>query len=258
MSRQREKDLDDTINQILEDMETMRNYILHLEETVTAVASEATRNTKHIQDNADEIINVNTSTHQLIDNNKKDIENNRLSIEDNKIEIEDNKREIENNLQSITELSLYGQWCAYQHQWSSSSTITYNSMFHTNTNMETSVTVLNSGTGKNVYFPSTSIAIILFTGIFTAPLAGTWSISFSLSSSPDPEDYNAIFLYKNGRQISETRHYTGNHVGSGYVGFTGGRNVFLSLDAGDTVELRASSHGEGTDRILICYEYVSK
>ena len=67
-SRQREKDLNDTINQILEDMETMRDYILHLEETVTAVASEATRNTKNIED----------------------------------------------ILQSITELFLYGQWCAYQ------------------------------------------------------------------------------------------------------------------------------------------------
>ena len=152
MSRQREKDLDDTINQILEDMETMRDYILHLEETVTAVASEATRNTKHIQDNADEIINVNTSTHQLIDNNKKDIENNQQIIEDNRREIEGNKIEIENNLQSITELSLYGQWCAYQDSWSSSSTITYDKMFYTNTNMDTLGTVLNTGTGKSIYF----------------------------------------------------------------------------------------------------------
>ena len=151
-SRQREKDLNDTINQILEDMETMRDYILPLEETVTAVASEATRNTKHIQDNADEIINVNTSTHQLIDNNKKDIENNQQIIEDNRREIEGNKIEIENNLQSITELSLYGQWCAYQDKWSSSSTITYDSMFHTNTNIDTSGTVLNTGTGKSIYF----------------------------------------------------------------------------------------------------------
>ena len=151
LSRQREKDLDDTINQILEDMETMRNYILHLEETVTAVASEATRNTKHIQDNADEIINVNTSTHQLIDNNKKDIENNQQIIEDNRREIEGNKIEIENNLQSITELSLYGQWCAYQDSWSSSSTITYDFMLQNNTNMDTLGQVLNEETGENIF-----------------------------------------------------------------------------------------------------------
>ena len=57
-SRQREKDLNDTINGILEDMDTMRNYIFHLEDTIATVASEATRNTKHIQDNADDIIIV--------------------------------------------------------------------------------------------------------------------------------------------------------------------------------------------------------
>ena len=168
-SRQREKDLNDTINQILEDMEAMRDYILHLEDSLTAVASEATRNTKHIQDNADEIVNVsesvssvNVSTHQLIENNKKDIENNRQSIEDNqqsiennnfsiadnqqvieenKREIEDNKIEIENNLQSITEMSLYGQWCAYQDSWSSSSTITYDSLLQANTNMDILLTI---------------------------------------------------------------------------------------------------------------------
>ena len=178
-SRQRERDLNDTINQILEDMEAMRDYILHLEDSLTAVASEATRNTKHIQDNEDEIINVieavsslNTSTHQLIEDNKKDIENNRQSIEDNqqsiennnisiednlqnieenKREIEDNKIEIENNLQSITELSLYGQWCAYQDSWSSSSTITYDFMLQNNTNMDTLGQVLNEETGENIF-----------------------------------------------------------------------------------------------------------
>ena len=101
--------------------------------------------------------------------------------------------------------------------------------------------------------------ILCFIGIFTAPLAGTWSISFSLFSDPEPGDYNWIYLYKNGQQIPETRHYNGHSEdGAGYMGFTGGRNVFLSLDAGDTVELRPEHLGEITRRILICYEYVSK
>ena len=58
-SRQKEKDLNQTIDQILEDMAQMKKNILHLEETilhledtVAEVASDATRNTKHIEDNA--------------------------------------------------------------------------------------------------------------------------------------------------------------------------------------------------------------
>ena len=76
---------------------------------------------------------------------------------------------------------------------------------------------------------------VLSIGIFTAPLAGTWSISFSLYSDPDPGDYNDIYLYKNGQQIPESYHRTiHSSGGSGWSGFTGGRIVFLSLDAGDT------------------------
>ena len=101
---------------------------------------------------------------------------------------------------------------------------------------------------------------VLSVGIFTAPLAGTWSISFSLYSMPNPGEYNLIYLYKNGQQIEETEHYTGHLSvgGSGRMWFTGGRNVFLSLDAGDTVEMRADSSGESTQIIMICYEYGSK
>ena len=48
---------------------------------------------------------------------------------------------------TVKELSLYGQWCAVKGSWSSSSRITYDKMFHSNTNMEISGTVLNTGTG---------------------------------------------------------------------------------------------------------------
>ena len=71
--RQREKDINDTINQILEDMATMRDYILHLEDTITAVASEATRNTKHIQDNADDIIIVAETVSSVNDSLKNEV-----------------------------------------------------------------------------------------------------------------------------------------------------------------------------------------
>ena len=53
---------------------------------------------------------------------------------------------IKNTVKEL-ELSLYGQWCAVKGSWSSSSRITYDKMFHSNTNMEISGTVLNTGTG---------------------------------------------------------------------------------------------------------------
>ena len=69
----------------------MKNTILYLEETIEEVASEATRNTKHITDN---------------------------------------KRDIEENQKTITELSLHGQWCGDQDAWTTtSSVIRYDSMF---------------------------------------------------------------------------------------------------------------------------------
>ena len=40
--------------------------------------------------------------------------------------------------------------------------------------------------------------------------------------------------------------------------FTGGRNVILSLDVGDTLKLQADRIDEALSIILICYEYVSK
>ena len=100
-SRLREKNLNQTIQEILEEMSQMKNTILHLEETIAEVASEATRNTKHIKDNADDIVTVaetifflktdvsfltyqinkvNTTTHQLIGDNQKEIEDKQESI----------------------------------------------------------------------------------------------------------------------------------------------------------------------------------
>ena len=97
-----------------------------------------------------------------------------------------------------------------------------------------------------------------FSGIFTTPQAGTWSISYSLYSTPDPGNTNAVFLYKNGEQIPESIHTAGHMGGSGHMWFTGGRTVLLSLDVGDTLWLQTEYNNEPSQKILICYEYISK
>ena len=56
--------------------------------------------------------------------------------------IEDNKREIE-------ELSLHGQWCAYQDEWTSgSAVISYDSSFFEDSNINNNA--LNVGTGETL------------------------------------------------------------------------------------------------------------
>ena len=56
--------------------------------------------------------------------------------------IEDNKREIE-------ELSLHGQWCAYQNGWSSeTAVISYDSSFFEDSNINNNA--LNVGTGETL------------------------------------------------------------------------------------------------------------
>ena len=56
---------------------------------------------------------------------------------------------IEENQESITELSLHGQWCAYQDQWSfDSSVIRYDISFFEDSNINNNA--LNVGTGETL------------------------------------------------------------------------------------------------------------
>ena len=71
----------------------------------------------------------------------------RTRVDDLEREMEDNKREIEKNQASITELSLYGQWCGYTGQWNAASTvISYDRIFFEDSDMTSNA--LDSGTGK--------------------------------------------------------------------------------------------------------------
>ena len=188
-SRQREKDLNETIENILEEMTQMKNSIhqleetiLHLEGSISDVASEATLNADNIDIVADtislvkeDVSSVNSSLREDISsmNNslKEDVSlvNYTLSLEIRSLSedllmvsseiynvnssthqlILDNKREIEDNQESITELSLHGQWCAYQDGWTSgSSIISYDSIFFEDSNINNNA--LNVGTGETL------------------------------------------------------------------------------------------------------------
>ena len=103
---------------------------------------------------------------------------------------------------------------------SNSATIPYDSLFHSSTNIP-------GGPALNTE-----------TGVFTAPLAGIYYVTWALLSANDAGD-NGVFIYlrHNGITIVETRHYSSYTGSSGYVRDQGGRTVNLELAAADTLEL---------------------
>ena len=152
-SRQREKDLNETIENILEEMTQMKNNIhqleetiLHLEGTISDVASEATLNADNIDIVAETISLVREDVSSVNNSLREDVSSVNSSTHQL---IEDDKRESEDNQESITELSLHGQWCAYQDKWTSGNTvISYDSSFFEDSNMNNNT--LNIGTGETL------------------------------------------------------------------------------------------------------------
>ena len=111
--------------------------------------------------------------------------------------------------------------CGYKNNFhSNSATVIYDSLLHSSTNIA-------GGPALNTE-----------TGVFTAPLAGVYSVTWALNSYNGAGDhYIDIYLRHNGINIVETRHisqYTGS---SGHVWDQGGRTVNLELEAADILEL---------------------
>ena len=92
-------------------------------------------------------------------------------------------------------------------------------------------------------------------GIFTAPISGTYTVSYSLSSSVNNDYYNYAFLSHNGAKIYETEHRT--MAASANVDSTGGRLVYIQAQEGDTISLRTTTDDStyGLYNILTCFEY---
>ena len=83
------------------------------------------------------------------------------------------------------------------------------------------------------------------TGIFNCHRAGTWEISWSMTSVHYYQgDVNEIFLYKNGQKILESEHYTwvnDFYDGNYYTDSFGGRTLYLHLAEGDELHLRTEN-----------------
>ena len=97
------------------------------------------------------------------------------------------------------------------------------------------------------------VNICLIAGIFTVPMTGSWRISFSLGSRVLIGDHNYVYLYHNGEQMPETQHDTYSQSGSVYS--TGGREILVTAQQGDTLTLGSGGVDNAFANILTCFEY---
>ena len=84
-------------------------------------------------------------------------------------------------------------------------------------------------------------------------MTGTWTISFSMMTTVNAGNFNYAYLYHNGEYMPETQHETFSLLSS--AGSTGGREVLVTAQQGDTLTLRSERLDYGFYHILTCFEY---
>ena len=85
------------------------------------------------------------------------------------------------------------------------------------------------------------------------PMTGTWRFSFSLESTVNNGEINYAYLYHNGEYMPESEHFT--FSGSDWVVSTGGREILMTAQQGDTLTLRSGGLDHGFYNILTCFVY---
>jgi len=215
-----------------------------IEGRLTTIQENITRQDRDIE-------GILTATQENFTRVDTDVEENRNEIAGNKNKISavegtslTNKNGIADNQNKISALEgnvtrhdkgVY--YCGYQdNTWSKGATITYQSLV---------TSYHSSGVGSGGLDTST--------GVFTAPLQGVYTVTWSLYADNDDWDPAVqIYLYKNGNRMDESYHrsyYTGP---SGQVWDQGGRSLVLQLAEGDTVKLYCENCSAGVYRITFC------
>ena len=163
--RQKNRNLNETIDNILEEMADMKEYIVRNEEKITQVQSSVAL-MSHDLDKVEDTVERNsaqiTSVFEDVVSLTDDVVSLTISDQQQGFQIEALTEDvkslnstydkqvimIEDNIQRLDTLSTRGRWCGYQDGWSAdNSIITYDSYFFTDTNMNVSVTPLDITTG---------------------------------------------------------------------------------------------------------------
>ena len=80
-------------------------------------------------------------------------------------------------------------------------------------------------------------------GVYTAWISGTWSITYSSTSVQYSGDIIQAFVYVNGEMLLESQYWASYFESSGRVSSLGSRTLHLHLNAGDTVTLGTGDQG---------------
>ena len=156
----------DTLNNIRSDLGECRQRNLQLTNTLDYILEEMT-----------EMKNKMNSLEQSFSRNDEKVENLQQSISEVKSTVEkypalntnleeDLVTVIEDNIERLDSLSYWGRWCAYQSAWDQGdSIITYEELLTHDNNMNVS-----------------SVPFIISSGTFVVPASGSWKISYNLRS----------------------------------------------------------------------------
>ena len=178
--RQKNRSLNETIDNILEEMADMKEYIVRNEEKITqvqssvalmsheldgveddiaVVASTVEKNSDQISSLAGEVVSltedlskvsssVNSNSGQITCATEALVS---LTEDVQTLTSSDQQQEtlIEDNIRRLDTLSIRGRWCGYQDHWTAdNSIISYDSMFFMDTNMNLTETPLDLNTGR--------------------------------------------------------------------------------------------------------------
>ena len=80
-------------------------------------------------------------------------------------------------------------------------------------------------------------------GVYTAWISGTWTITYSSTSVQYSGDIIQAFVYVNGEMLLESQYWASYFESSGRVSSLGSRTLHLHLNAGDTVTLGTGDQG---------------
>ena len=175
-----------------------------------------------------------------------------MEIRDEKIQVLEREMKIKDDKLVNLETSLaiirnppYLNLCASQHVFAGvSQAISYESIFFSAYNEEW----------------QDSHGMDISSGVFTAPISGIYSVTYSLMNSlHSPEEIISIFVHKNGERIPESEHFS-KYAHSGTTGWTydqGGRSITLHLNSGDRLELWCEDCAAEIVRVLTCISLVN-
>ena len=157
--------------------------------------------------------------------------------DDDVTELRNENKELREKIENLRNPP-FGYFCSYQDSFSAAnSVITYDKLLYS----------------SQFGLQGDSPGIDINTGKFVSGFSGTWRVDFSMETYPDPGEHIWIYLYKNGKEISETM-FSSYHStsGSGYDVNTGARSLLVYLGVGDELNLGTTVMENSAHRIIFC------